>query len=94
MFNTSTIPARSLQKSYKTIIEGVKNKKQAVILTTNEGPQAAIISLEDLERLKSVQAFQTVSEMLKLANESREELKSLSPNLRKQADEILYGKHA
>ena len=51
MINTNIIPARNLQKSYKSIIEEVKNKKQAVVLTTNNQPQAAIVSLEDLEKL-------------------------------------------
>ena len=93
MLRTSTKPARNLQKSYKINSEGVKHKKQVVILTTNEGPQAAVISLDDLDRLKFAKAFQTVSDMLKLAAESREELKNLPHNLRNQADEILYGKH-
>ncbi len=93
MLNASIIPARSLQKFYKSIIEGVKTNQQAVVLTTNKIPQAAIISLEDLERLKSAKSSQTVLDMLKLAAENREELKSLPPNLREQADDILYGKH-
>ncbi len=93
MLNVSIIPARNLQKSYKSIIEAVKLNKQTVILTTNEKPQAAIVSLEDLERLKSAKASQTVVDMLKLAHENRGELKSLPANLREQADEILYGAH-
>ncbi len=93
MPNINILPARSLQKSYKSIIEGVKTNKQVVILTTNEVPQAAIVSLEDLEELKSAKAAQNVVEMLTLATENREELKNLPPNLRNQADEILYGKH-
>jgi len=90
MLNASMIPARSLQKSYKSIIEGVKTKKQPVVLTTNEEPQAAIVSLEDLERLKAVKATQSALEMLKLAAKSREELKSLPADLREKANEILY----
>ncbi len=90
MLNASIIPARSLQKSYKSIIEGVKTSKQTVVLTTNKEPQVAIVSLDDLERLKAVKASQTALDMLKLATESREELKNLPANLREQADEILY----
>jgi len=92
MINTNTIPARNLQKSYKSIIEGVKAKKSAVILTTNDQPQAAIVPLEDLEKLKAVKATQSALEMLKLAAESRKELKSLPKDLRKRTNEILYGK--
>jgi len=52
MLNTSIVPARNLQKSYKSIIEAVKAKKHTVVLTTNNKPQAAIVSLEDLERIQ------------------------------------------
>lgn len=92
MLNTSIIPARNLQKSYKSIIDGVKTKKQAVVLTTNNQPQAAIVSLEDLERLKTAKAAQAALDMLKLANDNRKELKSLSSDLRDRAEGILYTK--
>lgn len=90
MLNT-TIPARNLQKSYKSIIEGVKNKKHPVVLTTKNKPQAAIVSLEDLEKIQEAKAAQGVLDMINLAKENRKELKVLSKNLRKQADKILYG---
>lgn len=90
MLNASMIPARNLQKSYKSIIEAVKTKKQTVVLTTNEEPQAAIVSLEDLEKLKAVKATQSALDMLKLAAENREELKNLPADLRDKANKILY----
>ena len=92
MFNTY-IPARKLQKSYKSVIEEVKTKKQPVILTTNNKPQAAIVSLEDLEKLQQSKAKQANLELLKLAIDSRKELKNLPANLREKADEILYSKN-
>lgn len=92
MLNTSIVPARNLQKSYKSIIEGVKNKKQAVVLTTNDQPQAAIVSLEDLERLQQAKTTQASLDMLKLATEHKEELKNLPADLRERANEILYSK--
>lgn len=92
MLNTSIIPARNLQKSYKSIIEEVNTKKQVVVLTTNNEPQAAIVSLEDLERLQQAKAAQASLDMLKLAVESREELKNLPADLRERANEILYAK--
>lgn len=46
-----------------------------------------------LEKLKAAKASQATFDMLKLAAESREELKSLPADLRKRANEILYGKH-
>ena len=92
MLNTNIIPARNLQKSYKSIIEGVKTKKHAVVLTTNKKPQAAIVSLEDLERIQQAKTMQASLDMLKLATESKEELKDLPPDLRQRANEILYTK--
>ncbi len=90
MLNTSFIPARNLQKSYKSIIEDVKKKKRAVVLTTNNKPQAAIVSLEDLEKIQQIKAAQASLDMLELAGESREELKRLPSDLRERANEILY----
>lgn len=92
MINTNIVPARNLQKSYKSIIEGVKAKKHAVVLTTNNEPQAAIVSLEDLERIQQAKNMQASLDMLKLAVENRKELKSLPANLRQRANEILYSK--
>lgn len=92
MINIYTIPARSLQKSYKSIIEEVKANKKPVVLTSNSQPQAAIVSLEDLEELKMVRAKQGTLKMLELAHKYREDLKKLPANLRERADEILYGK--
>lgn len=92
MLNTSTVPARNLQKAYKSIIDGVRTKKHAVVLTTNDQPQAAIVSLEDLEELKKAKASQANLNLLKLATDSREELKVLPADLRERVDEILYSK--
>lgn len=92
MLNTNVIPARNLQKSYKSIIEGVKAKKHAVVLTTNKKPQAAIVSLEDLEKLQQTKVTQASIKMLKFAIENRERLKGLPADLRLRADEILYSK--
>ncbi|MBI2326950.1 type II toxin-antitoxin system Phd/YefM family antitoxin [Candidatus Curtissbacteria bacterium] len=90
MFNTNIIPARNLQKSYKSIIERVKTKKNAIVLTTNKKPQAAIVSLEDLDRIQQAKAMQSSLDILKLATESKEELKNLPADLRKRANKILY----
>lgn len=92
MLNTIIIPARSLQKSYKSIIEDVKNKNRPAILTTNKEPQAAIISLEDLEELKKARARLSALDMLKMVIDNREELKVLPANLRDKANDILYSK--
>lgn len=92
MINTNFIPARNLQKSYKSIIESVKTKKRVVVLTTNNKPQAAIVSLEDLERIQQAKVQQGTNEILKFVEEHKAELKQLPANLREIADDILYGK--
>lgn len=93
MLNARTVAARNLQKSYKSIIENVKTKKQVVVLTTNKKPQAAIVSLEDLEKLRQAKAMQANLDMLKLAAASKDELKSLPADLRERANGILYGRN-
>ena len=90
MLNANILPARNLQKSYKSIIENVKAKKRPVILTTHNKPQAALVSLEDLEELKHAKSKQTALEMLKLAIDNVAELRSLPANLRSRANDILY----
>lgn len=92
MLNASIIPARNLQKSYKSIIQGVRTKKHPVVLTTNKQPQAAIVSLEDLEKLQEAKNTQAALDMLKLAIDNKQELKSLPSDLRERANEILYTK--
>lgn len=92
MLNTNIVPARNLQKSYKSIIEAVRIKKHAVVLTTNNKPQAAIVSLEDLEKIQKAKTTQAALDMLKLATRSKDELRSLPADLRKRANGILYTK--
>lgn len=92
MLYINSVPARSLQKSYKSIIEGVNTKKNPVILTRHNKPQAALVSLEDLEQIQQIKTRQASLDMLELATESKEELKSLPSDLRKLANGILYNK--
>jgi len=92
MLDTNIMPARNLQKSYKSIIDMVKTEKRAVILTTNNKPQAALVSLEDLEKIQQNKAIAANLSLLKLATENREQLKSLPADLRERANEMLYTK--
>lgn len=84
------MPARDLQKSYRIIVDQVKTKRQTVILTTNKKPQAAVVSLEDLNIIQQSKAAQASLDMLKLALDSRKDLKGLPSDLRLKADKILY----
>ncbi len=90
MFISKLIPARNLQKFYKSIIEGVKDKNQPVVLMTNNKPQAAIVSLEDLNILQQAKAVKSTLVMVDLAEQHKNELKNLPADLREKADEILY----
>ena len=90
MLNITTIPARNLQKSYKSILGEVKKKRLPVILTTNNKPQAAIVSLEDLANIQEAKKKKGSLDILGLAIENKEELKSLPFDLRKKANQILY----
>lgn len=93
MLNTNLLPARQLQKAYKSIIEGVKTSNQVVILTTNNTPQAALISLADLDKIQQIKAKQANLDLLKLAIDNQGQLKDLPANLRERADEIVYTKN-
>lgn len=90
MLNTDTIPARNLQKSYKSIISDVKNNKSTVILTTNNKPLAALISLDELEELNKFKAKQANLRFLQLAIKHKDEMKDLPPDLREKANDVLY----
>lgn len=92
MLQTSRLPARNLQKFYKSIIEAVKTKKNPVILMTNNQPQAAIVSLEDLETIQQAKAKQAGLALLQIATDHKEELKHLPADLRERAEELLYTK--
>lgn len=92
MLSTNVIPARNLQKSYKSIIDGVKTKKHVVVLTTKNKPQVAIVSLEDLEKIQQINIQHAALGLLQMAIENKKELKSLPADLRQKTNEILYGK--
>lgn len=93
MLNTTHIPARNLQKSYKAIINTVKLRKQPVILTTNNQPQAAIVSLEDLGRLREIKGKNSAKALLEVVKKAHQILKDekLPKDLSENHDKYLYG---
>lgn len=72
MLNINQVATTQLQESYKAIIDDVKTRKRPVVLATNYQPQAAIISLSDLELLQQGMTNQVALAMLKLAADLRE----------------------
>ena|SRR3989344_3688703 len=75
MLNTTTIPARNLQKSYRSIIQSVKAKKGPVILTTQNKPQAALVSLEDLKKLQELKSKNSARALMEVVEKAHELLK-------------------
>lgn len=93
MLNTNIIPARNLQKSYKSIIEAVKLKKGPVILTTNNKHQAAIVSMEDLKKLEELKSKNSGKALFEIVKKAHQILtnEELPKDLSKNHDKYLYG---
>ena len=45
------ISARTIQREYRRVFDEVKSKKQPTIITTNNRPDVAIVSLDMLEKM-------------------------------------------
>ncbi len=54
----ATISARDIQRGYKKVFDAVKRTKRAVVVMTNNRPQAAIISVDALEEYKRMKEDQ------------------------------------
>jgi len=50
----TTISARDIQRGYKKVFDTVKKTKKPVVVMANNNPQAAIISLEMLDRYNAI----------------------------------------
>jgi len=74
--NTFTVSARDIHRNYKDIVERVKLTRQPAILMSQKEPQAALVSLEDLEELKEARRKNSARALLELAQEAREVLKN------------------
>ena len=60
----STISAREIQRGYKKVFARVKKTKRPVVVMTNNAPQAAIISLEMLDKYNELQREQAAFTMI------------------------------
>ena len=90
--NTFAVSARDFQRSYKDIVERVKQTGQPAILMSQKEPQAAIVSLEDLDKLKEARRRNSAKALLELAQEVRGLLKdeSLPSDLAQRHDYYLW----
>lgn len=67
MLNTTTVTARDILRNYKEVFDKVKKTKQPAVVISRKEPQVAIVSLDDLERLKILKNKQSTKALLDLA---------------------------
>lgn len=54
-------------RNYKQVFEKIKKTKQPAVITSRKKPQVAIVSLDDLEKLKTLKNKQSTKALLDLA---------------------------
>lgn len=67
MLHTVTVTARDLLRSYKGVFDKVKRTKQPAVVMSQKKPQVAIVSMEDLEKLRQLKNKQSTKALLDLA---------------------------
>ena len=67
MLNTVTVTARDILRNYREVFDKVKKTKQPAVVMSKKEPQVAIVSLDDLERLKVLKNKQSTRALLDLA---------------------------
>ena len=67
MQNAAIVTPRDILRNYKGVFEKVKNSKQPAIVVSKKEPQVAIVSLDDLEKLKQLKNKQSAKALFSLA---------------------------
>lgn len=67
MLNTVTVTARDVLRNYREVFDKVKKTKQPAIVVSRKEPQVAIVSLDDLERLRALKNRQSTKALLDMA---------------------------
>lgn len=67
MLDVVTVTARDILRNYKKVFDKVKRTKQPAVVISQKEPQVAIISLDDLERLRVLKNIQSTKALLDLA---------------------------
>ena len=67
MLDTITINARDILRNYKKIFDIVKKTKQPTVVVSKKEPQVAIVSLDDLEKLRQLKNKQSTKVLLEMA---------------------------
>jgi len=63
----NTVTARDILRNYREVFDKVKKTKQPAVVISQKEPQVAIVSLDDLEKLRILQNKQSTKALLDLA---------------------------
>lgn len=63
----NTVTAREMLRNYKQVFEKVKKTRQPAVIVSQKEPQVAIVSLDDLEKLKALKNKYSTKALLDLA---------------------------
>lgn len=87
------ITTRDLLRNYKRVIEKVKTTKEPAVVVSQQEPQVAIVSLADLEELRTLRDQNSGRALLKTVHRVRAALKDeqLPADLSTRHDEYLWG---
>lgn len=66
MLNPKTISAREIVRNYKNVFGLVKRTNQPAVVVTQNEPQVAIISMDDLHELEQLKQRQSTKALLGL----------------------------
>jgi len=64
MLNTINVTVREILRNYREVFDRVKKTKQPAVVISQREPQVAIISLDDLEKLKILKNKQSTKALL------------------------------
>ena len=67
MQNATFVTPRDILRNYKEVFEKVKTSKQPAVVVSHKEPQVAIVSLDDLEKLKQLKYKQSTKALFSLA---------------------------
>jgi PHD/YefM family antitoxin component YafN of YafNO toxin-antitoxin module len=94
MINIRTITARDILRNYKAVFEKIKKTKEPAVVVSQNEPQVAIVSLDDLEQLKQLRYRQSAKGLLELSRKVgkliRDSGEKLPADLSVNHDKYLY----
>ena len=67
MLNAVTVNTRDIVRHYKQVFNTVKKTKQPAVVISQKKPQVAIVSMEDLEKLRQLKNKQSTRALLNLS---------------------------